>query len=176
MTDAHLARFIDEAAVAAELDPAFVRAIVAVESAGNPYAWRPEPRYRFLWDVRTHRPFRTLTDDELSRAAAPADFSARAGSRDQEWTAQRASWGLMQIMGAVAREHGFDGLYLTVLTDPEVNLRIGCAYLRLLLRWADGDHGKAAGAYNAGKGGWRSIAGQAYAAKVMAAWAERMNP
>jgi len=45
---------------------------------------------------------------------------------------QRTSWGLMQIMGAVARERGFRG-WLTELCDPAVNLEWGCRHLRWMV-------------------------------------------
>ena len=40
------------------------------------------------------------------------------------------SWGLMQVMGQVAREMGFDGTFLSALCDPEQGLAIGCKLLR----------------------------------------------
>src|SRR5260370_38705560 len=40
------------------------------------------------------------------------------------------SWGLMQVMGQVAREVGFDPLFLSALCDPEQGLAIGCKVLR----------------------------------------------
>jgi soluble lytic murein transglycosylase-like protein len=160
---------IDEAARAAGLEPGFVGAIVRVESGGDRYALRAEPRYRYLWDVARNRPFRQLAADEIASAAAPPDFPCLAGGRDQEWSAQRASWGLVQIMGAVAREEGFVGPYLPELCEPATNLTVGCRHLRALLQWAAWDVARAAAAYNAGKGGVASAVGQQYAAKVLAA-------
>jgi len=52
---------------------------------------------------------------------------------------QRTSWGLMQIMGAVARERGFRG-WLTELCDPQANLEWGCKHLRWMI-----DHNNAYG-------------------------------
>jgi hypothetical protein len=98
---------IEEAARTSGLNVDFVTAIVLVESAGDPFAWNPEPRYRALWNVRTKAPFRALTDAEIASEVPPVDFPYLLGGRDQEWWAQQASWGLMQIMGAVAREEGF---------------------------------------------------------------------
>ena len=40
------------------------------------------------------------------------------------------SWGLMQVMGQVARETGFDALFLSALCDPEQGLAVGCKVLR----------------------------------------------
>ncbi|MGD0955720.1 MAG: hypothetical protein ABR953_02685 [Candidatus Acidiferrales bacterium] len=39
------------------------------------------------------------------------------------------SWGLMQVMGQVARKHGFTGKFLSALCDPVTALDIGCAAL-----------------------------------------------
>lgn len=116
------------------LPPSLVRAVIQVESSWNPWAWNPEPRYRFLWDVRRNIPFRTLTQDEIASESPPADFPFLAGDRDQEWWGQQASWGAMQIMGAVAREVGFSGRYLTELCDPMVGVHFGCLYLSRLVK------------------------------------------
>jgi hypothetical protein len=157
-----------EAAQIASFSPILVRAIIQVESGGNPWAWNPEPRYRYLWNVKTKRPFRQLTVSESLNENPPADFPIHGGDRDQEWWGQQASWGLMQVMGAVAREQGFSGIYLTELCDPVTNLTSGCAHLRGLLKWANNDIPQAVAGYNAGRGNWRSEAGTNYAAKILA--------
>lgn len=163
---------IQEAAATAGLDPTFVGAIVRVESNGNPYAWKPEPRYQWVWDVAKNKPFRELWGDEVSSISAPPDFPSLMGSRDQEWSGQRSSWGLCQVMGAVAREEGFTGPYLTELVDPAANLTVGCRHLRGLVAWAGKNNlTKAAAAYNAGKGNETSSVAQAYARQVLGAMA-----
>lgn len=170
---AAIAQALVTAAGMHHLDPKVVGAIVRVESAGNPYAWNPEPRYRWVWNVRTWAPFRALRLDEVASEVAPADFPSLAGDRDQEWWAQQASWGLMQVMGAVARERGFRGLYLTQLVDPATNLDIGCGHLAALLRWAEGDLVQACAAWNGGKAGNERppLRNQDYADKVLRAMA-----
>ena len=64
--------------------------------------------------------------------------------------------GLMQLMPATAEEVagklGLDGWTEAMLEDPQVNLRLGCAYLRELLDRFDGDERAALAAYNAGRG------------------------
>lgn len=127
---------IEPIAVSVHLDPDLVEAQIGIESAGDKWAWNPEPRYRWLWDVKRREPFRKLTPIEIVSKFPPKDFSTVYGDPDQEFWAQQASWGLMQIMGAVAREHGFIGRYLTELTDPVVNLRYGCAHLAGLFEWS----------------------------------------
>lgn len=164
-----LAEMIDREARTQSLDRDLLAAIVHVESGGDRYAWNPEPKYRYFWNVKTQRPFRHLTAQEIASKIPPADFPTLAGDRDQEWWAQQASWGLCQVMGAVARERGMRDPYLTKLMDPETNLAIAAGYLASLLAWADGNVAQAVGAYNAGRGGFNSPAGLRYAAKVFAA-------
>lgn len=127
------------AALNAGLEPSLVMAVCEHESSWNPYAWNPEPAYRYMWNVKTRQPFRTLTVAEISSATPPPDFHSLAGDRDNEWWGQRASWGLMQIMGAVARERGFAGLYLPELTDPLVGLPPACRELKWCLDHEKGD-------------------------------------
>jgi len=147
------------------LDPLLVEAIVLKESSDNPWAWNPEPRYRYLWDVKARKPFRALLGTEIASGIPPSDFPFLAGDRDQEWWGQRASWGLMQVMGAVARERGYRGAFLTALCEPSTGLTYGCRHLAQLLSWASQDRAKALSAYNAGYA--PNPQGAAYAASVL---------
>lgn len=160
-----------EAANKANLDPILLVAQVTVESGGNPFAWNPEPQYRYFWDVRQRKPFRPLDPSEIASEVPPKDFYALDGDADQEWWAQQASWGLGQIMGAVARELGFVGVYLTELVDPDLNLRLMCKKFAGELQWARGDVRSALASYNGGRknnapGG--VLRNDAYALKVLA--------
>lgn len=157
---------IAHAASAVSLSADLVEAVVVVESGGNPWAVNYEPRYRYLWDVSKAAPFRPMTAAEQASEIPPSDFRALAGDADQEWISQQTSWGLMQLMGALARELGFFGPYLSELCRVDLNLKLGCKHLSTLLRWANGDEGKAVAAYNAGRGGWSGPAGQGYRTKV----------
>lgn len=150
--------------------PAVVEAQVLVESGGHPFAWNPEPRYRYFWDVRRDRPFRAVTSVEVLSKVPPADFPCLAGDPDQEWWAQQASWGLLQILGAVAREHGLLAPYLPQLCDVVTNLDVACAHLAGLVTWAGGDVDQALAAYNGGKAGnsQRPFRTQAYVDRVRA--------
>jgi len=136
-----------------KLEPTVIVAQVQVESGGDTYAWNPEPRYHWLWDVKQNKPFRAVTLNEMASETPPKDFPCLAGDPDQEWWAQQCSWGLLQVMGALAREMGFKGVYLTELCDPVVGLTLGCKHLSELLAWAKGDIEQALAAYNGGKGG-----------------------
>lgn len=80
-----------------------LKAITKVESSGNPWAMCFEPAYNYL-------------------VGAP-----RIGTT--EHAAQKTSYGVCQVMGAVARELGFKGAYLTELCDPEVGLDLGAKHL-----------------------------------------------
>jgi len=131
------------------LEPAVLAALVWKESAGDTHAIRFEPHYRWLWDVYEWKPFRRLTSEEAGRSAPPTDFQGPTGASDAtEWAMQRTSWGLCQVMGAVARERGFKGTFLSQLCEPEIGVEYGAMHLALLLRkWELSD---ALSAYNAG--------------------------
>ncbi len=171
-----MSRFGDQIRAAAarhNLPQRLIDAIVTIESAGEPYAYRPEPTYRYLWDVRLRRPFRICTDAEIASETAPRDFPSLAGHRNQEWWAQQASWGLMQVMGAVARERGLMAPYLPELTDAATNIEIGCAHLSHLADRFLVDHGwdGVIAAYNTGgPGHGPGSAGEAYVRRVRMLW------
>jgi hypothetical protein len=149
------------------LEPALVAAFVMQESGGKPDAWNPEPRYQWFWDVRQQKPFRKVTQAEITSKFPPADFPCLAGDRDQEWWGQQASWGLLQLMGAAARETGCRLEYLTGLCDPTEGLKWGCQWLaRLVNRFAAG----AVSAYNAG----HPVPGSPYEVSVLQ-WRDKMR-
>jgi soluble lytic murein transglycosylase-like protein len=169
MIERPLIQIISSIAESYELDPQLVLGLVDVESSGDRWAWNPEPRYRYFWNVRANLPFRSVSAAEIATEIPPSDFPSLAGDRDQEWWAQQASWGLMQIMGATARENGFSGRYLTQLCEIDLNLRIGCTILKNLKGWSKGDMARMLAAYNGGRRGnivppYRNVA---YATKVI---------
>ena len=156
------------------VDDRLVRAVISVESGGDRWAWNPEPRYRWFWNVRTWQPFRPVTADEVKAKTPPPDFPTLAGDPDQEWWGQQASWGPMQVMGAVAREFGFRGRYLTELCDASgIGMEMGGRVLAARLKWANGDVDAALASYNGGPAGNEPGRAQkrnaAYVAKVRAA-------
>lgn len=82
--------------------PALVLGVIHTESGGNPDALRFEPGYRYLFE--------------------PASYAKLHGwTKETEETLQKFSYGLMQIMGAVAREQGFK-LHPKLLLVPTINL------------------------------------------------------
>lgn len=102
------------AAARHNLDSALVCAVVEQESAWNPYAIRYEPAFR-------------------ERYVAPLALAAT------EEMARSTSWGLMQVMGQVAREHGFKAASLAQLCSTAAGLDVGCAVLSAKLSAAGGD-------------------------------------
>lgn len=114
------------------LNPNLVLSLIWKESAGNPYAFNPERRYPWLWDVKRDTPFREgkgMTEAELASRVPPPDFPCLGGDPDHEWWGQAISWGLTQVMGAAAREQRFRGIYLLELSDPYTNIEFGARHL-----------------------------------------------
>lgn len=130
---ATLAQLTFDAASRHGLPVPLVRAIVQVESGGNPWAYRFEP-------------------DFLARYVEPTPRRFGAVSVESERFGRATSWGLMQVMGQVARERGCDAAFLSALCEPRLGLEYGCRQLswlrdRYLARWGwDG----VTAAYNAG--------------------------
>jgi soluble lytic murein transglycosylase-like protein len=137
---AQLVDLARQIAAANSLDPALVCAVVEQESAWNPWAMRYEPAFFVKYVAPLY------TNNKVSASEAYA---------------RGFSWGLMQVMGQVAREAGFDALFLSALCDPEQGLAIGCKVLRKKLDAAAGDVARGLLAWNGG-------ANSAYAAQVLA--------
>lgn len=113
-----------EAARVNDIEPELFVALILNESSGNQFATRWERRFfvRYI----AERPIDTLVP--------------HAGSLDQyeEQTLRLClahSWGLCQIMGVVAVEHGFRGRQLWELLDIETNVSLGA---RILSGYRDG--------------------------------------
>jgi soluble lytic murein transglycosylase-like protein len=124
-----------DAAAQCALDPALVCAIVEQESAWDSHAIRYEPAFR-------------------TRYVAPL------GLPPTEEVARSISWGLMQVMGQVAGEHGFAGKSLAELCEPAAGLTIGCAAFAAKLRVSADDVQRALTLWNGG-------ANAAYATQVL---------
>ena len=129
-----------KAAAAQSLDPALVCAVVEQESGWNPWAIRYEPQFFAKYVASLY------TNNKITASEAYA---------------RGFSWGLMQVMGQVARETGFDGAFLSALCDPEQGLAVGCKLLRKKLDAMDGDTTRGLLAWNGG-------GNPAYPAQVLA--------
>ncbi len=93
---------------------------------------------------------------------------------DTESTLQRFSWGLMQVMGSVAREYGMLGP-LIKLTIPDVGLLYGCKHFKNFVK-RYGNIPDAVSSYNQGSP-IKSVKGyknQEYVDKVMKAYQRKM--
>jgi soluble lytic murein transglycosylase-like protein len=129
-----------KAAAAQSLDPGLVCAVVEQESAWNPWAMCYEPAFFTKYVASLY------TNNKISATEAYArGFSS----------------GLMQVMGQVARETGFDALFLSALCDPELGLIVGCKVMRKKFDALAGDTTRALLAWNGG-------ANPTYAAQVLA--------
>ncbi len=117
------------------LDPALVCAVAERESSWNAHAIRYEPAFR----ARYVAPLALPPTEEIARSI---------------------SWGLMQVMGQVAREHGYQGAFLSELCDPAAGLAIGCGVLAAKL--------SAAGDIARGLELWNGGANPRYAGEVLA--------
>ncbi len=133
------------AAAQHSLDPALICAIVEQESAWDPHAIRYEPAFR-------------------------TRYVARLGLPPTEEVARSISWGLMQVMGQVAREHGFTAKSLAALCDPATGIAIGCTVFAAKLRVANnGDVASAAAnVVHRALELWNGGANSSYAAQVLA--------
>ena len=129
-----------KAAAAQSLDSALVCAIVEQESSWNTWAMRYEPAFFAKYVAHLY------TNNKITASEAYA---------------RGFSWGLMQEMGQVAREMGFDGTFLSATCDPEQGLAIGCKLLRKKIDAMDGDTTRGLLAWNGG-------ANPAYPAQVLA--------
>jgi soluble lytic murein transglycosylase-like protein len=135
---------VEAAAKEHGFNPRLIYAICMKESSMDPWAMRFEPGWRW-W-------------------LAPAKWArrVRVTTRTEE-IAQQCSWGLMQIMGTVARERGFTG-DIPQLCDVKTNLKYGCLQVKhLFARYSDVRH--VLSAYNTGRP--ETPVGRAYATDVL---------
>jgi soluble lytic murein transglycosylase-like protein len=116
-------------AISFALDPAIVCAVVEQESAWNTFALRFEPAFFAKYVASLY------TNNKVTASEAYA---------------RGFSWGLMQVMGQVARETGYDAPYLSAICDPQQGLAIGCKVLRKKFDATAGDTTRALLAWNGG--------------------------
>jgi hypothetical protein len=114
-----------DAAARCNLDAAIVCAVIEQESGWDSHAMRYEGAFR-------------------------AKYVAPLGLSPTEEIARSISWGLMQVMGQVAREQGFAGKFLSELCEPDTGVALGCAVLAGKLAVAEGELGSMARASDPG--------------------------
>lgn len=112
--DPTIVAVVEKAAQCEGLDLNLVKAIITVESSWDPRVSRYEKHWKYLYFVREFAEKNNITVET-------------------EIALQSMSIGLMQIMGTVAREMGFEG-NLSELFKPDVNVFYGCKKLKSLLK------------------------------------------
>lgn len=115
-----------QTATAHGLDDSIVCAVCEQESGWNPWAYRYE-------------------DGFYQHYVSPL-----TGLSDTERRGRAISWGLMQILGEVAREKGFANTFLASLCEPAVGLEWGCRKLKSCFDLKGGDVNAALLMYNGG--------------------------
>lgn len=122
--NAALIQLARQAALAHQLPGDLVCAVCERESSWNPNATRFEPAFQKHYVDKLHLP--------------PTEAKQRA-----------TSYGLMQLLGEVARELGYKG-DIPALCDPATGLEWGCRHLANKLREAHGDMHAALQRWNGG--------------------------
>ncbi|MCC8991727.1 MAG: transglycosylase SLT domain-containing protein [Streptococcus sp.] len=148
---------ISAAAIRHQLPQGLIGAICQVESGFNTHAIRYEPDF-----------FTTYIVPCKIKEYPPCSYRT-------EQRARAMSWGLMQIMGQVARERGFSGAFLSELCLPEVGIEYGCRQLRYFADryYAEQGWPGVIAAYNAGsprKDATGYYVNQKYVNHVQAGW------
>ncbi len=136
-------QILKDAALRHGLRPSLVVAVATKESSLNTWATRFEPGW--VW---------WLTTGAMARVVGTTEATEKIH--------QATSWGLMQVMGAVARELGFRGP-MPMLCEPRMGADVACRKLSACIdKW--GTETRGIQAYNAGKPGTQT--GIAYADAV----------
>lgn len=117
--------------------PELVCAVIEQESGWNCWALRYEPGFyeRYVAPMLERR--------EVKRFSPGVSLETEARGR-------AFSWGLMQVMGQVARERGFLGAFFSELCDPEQGIEIGCRHLNNRIGAAQGNVERALQLWNGG--------------------------
>jgi soluble lytic murein transglycosylase-like protein len=128
------------AAVRSGLEAALICAMVEQESSWDPWAIRYEPQF-------------------YARYVTPLIGLNRLS--ETESRARATSWGLLQVMGQVAREHGFSGNSLAELCNPICGVEVGCKVIAGII---EAEHANV----NVALQRWNGGARPEYAAEVLA--------
>ena len=110
--------------------PELVCAVIEQESSWDCWAIRYEPAF-----------YSRYIEPQIARGTITSETEARA---------RAFSWGLMQVIGQVAREHGFTAASLATLCDADVGIDVGCRVLAAKLAAAEGNVERALLLWNGG--------------------------
>lgn len=136
-----------------DVNPQLVAGIVFVESSGNPFAVRFEPKFY----------------DKVKSLPQLSGYMPKHCTDETERVFRSTSFGLMQIMGETSRIRGYRGEFLTGLLDIETNLDMGVAFFAELMKRTD-DPRVALFWYNAGPAAkYPGVKPNDYPSKVLAA-------
>ena len=144
----HLLSAARDAAEESGIPWTLVSAMCEQESAWNPWAMRFEPAWHYWYTAKETN-------------SLPHFGASVATEKIQQGT----SFGLMQVIGAVAREHGCTLPFLSALCDPATGLHYGCLHLAGFKR-RFGTLLRAVSAYNHGS----PQDDDPYAASVLRRW------
>lgn len=126
------------------LEPEIIAAVIQTESGGNPFAIRCEAS-KFMDSngiVILHSNWKYFLE--------PESFADTINStRATEFAGQMTSWGSCQVMGAVAREHGFKG-WFPELCEWNIGIEYGCRHLKQKAQRYGSDPAELYASYNAG--------------------------
>jgi soluble lytic murein transglycosylase-like protein len=139
MPDPELVALAKNIAIQHGLNESLVCAVVEQESSWEPSATRYEPLFRERYIVPLIVPLGLSLDEQTFRAT---------------------SYGLMQVLGEVAREFGYTG-DTEGLKDPATGLEFGCRKLSQCMQRAGNDAYRALEFFNGG--GNKLYAGQVIA-------------
>lgn len=131
-----------------EIDADLILAVIYTESGGDPWAMRYEPGFYERYVL---------------------ELSAKEGLTQTEARARATSWGLMQVMGQVARELGYKKPYLAALCDPWDGIWFGSKHLARKIKLYGFEGGISA--YNHGQPA-KDLSADPYLKKVLAALRE----
>lgn len=152
-----ITKILVDASKFAGIDPLLAIAIAEVESAGDPCAVRYEPGWKYHYNVENFAKMCRITEAT-------------------EHMLQACSFGIMQVMGTVARELGFEESLLK-LADPRLGAKYGCMKLAKLFKVLKSVDDVIA-AYNAGSPIKRDgkYINQGYVDKVRKLYGRPSNP
>lgn len=141
----HISNEIKAAAARHDIQPVYLAAIAYQESVqGSNSLFDAIVAHREEEQFFLKRVFNKALTGFIykSMSGVPNEYSERR--------ARASSWGIMQCLGATAREVGYDRQYLSSLVFPEIGIEYGARIFKKKLDAASGDYYKATLLYNGG--------------------------